>query len=559
MTIKNIFRWIFASAGFFALLTLIVTIKLYSSQQTSVDVANARLNSYKLAKEVSLDSDALTRLARTYISTLDPKYKDQYFQLVDIIEGKAPRPDGRKVAFRDLLVENNFTSAELALLDKAVNLSMALVGLEEQAFALISDLEGRTIEQLSTTEIQQWHQAMNLLFDDNYHRERDNILAPTKQFITRLETRTSKTFSQVNSSVYQAVTIAVFIVILLILILSTAFWLITNRVARPLNQIKNTALVAAKGDLRVNERNSITTKDELGELNLALDTAMANLASLISDVQSNATAAFSTSDQISENAHSTSDLVRSQKQSTDMIAAAAEELSVSSKEVYSTCLGAIDIVADANKEVTQGNSLMSQTRESVGDITNNLEVADNAIQELTESVTGVTAVVDVINGIAEQTNLLALNAAIEAARAGEQGRGFAVVADEVRSLAQRTQLSTKEILQTIQTLQTKAEEVSNSMSVTKGEFTGLVQNSELMNEAINNIRESFSSVSSVTEKIANAAQEQTTVSLDISGQVNQIVNQVNEVNELCEQSAQQSSNLSNVSTSLNDSISKFTV
>lgn len=342
-------------------------------------------------------------------------------------------------------------------------------------------------------------------------------------------------------------------------LLALAFWFIIRRVAEPLVALKDMSLVVAKGDLSANQHYHINTKDELGELSQSLSMTVSNLAGLISGVKNNASSALLASRKISENALKVNSLVESQKLSTEVIATSAEELTQSANGVANVCHEAVDIVGEASDEVNNGESLMAKTGASTVNITQNLTDADTSIEALTQSVEGVTAVVDVINGIAEQTNLLALNAAIEAARAGEQGRGFAVVADEVRSLAQRTQLSTGEILQTVEMLQKKAKEVSNCMSVTQHEFDSLVVNSNDMSDSTMKIRDSFSSIQETTDKIANAAKEQSTVSLDVSSQVNNMVVQVDEVNELSAQSAEHAQELADISISLDESVSKFTI
>jgi len=201
MTIKNIFRIIFGIASLFSLLTFLITINLSSSQQQSIEAADKRLSSHRLAQEVTFDSDALTRLARTYVVTLDPQYKAQYFNVADKIEGKQPRPDGSTIAFRDLLVNNDFTQKELVLLDESVGLSLDLITIEEQAFSLVEPFEGRTPEQLSETELIQWQQALTLLFNQKYHQERTKIFSPVSQFMEMLENRTFNSSQKVNDKV----------------------------------------------------------------------------------------------------------------------------------------------------------------------------------------------------------------------------------------------------------------------------------------------------------------------------------------------------------------------
>ncbi len=209
-------------------------------------------------------------------------------------------------------------------------------------------------------------------------------------------------------------------------------------------------------------------------------------------------------------------LSASQQQSTAMIATAMTEMASSANHVADSASDTARNTDEADKQSQHTQKLINNTVANIQGLANQLGTASQAVADLDQDVNNIVKVLDVIGDIAEQTNLLALNAAIEAARAGEQGRGFAVVADEVRNLAGRTQASTKEIQQMINNLQQGSRNAIQTMEVCAETSQSTVVKSKNASDALQQIVIALESISSMSQQIATAAAEQTQVSDDIA-------------------------------------------
>jgi methyl-accepting chemotaxis protein len=205
-----------------------------------------------------------------------------------------------------------------------------------------------------------------------------------------------------------------------------------------------------------------------------------------------------------------------QSRETEQVAAAMNEMTATVREVASNAHHAADASNTADKETRAGKSVVAENMNSIRSLSNEVQSTALTVQELCSESENIGTVLSVIRGIAEQTNLLALNAAIEAARAGEQGRGFAVVADEVRSLAQRSQQSTQEIQEIIERLQQSAAHAVAAMEQGQEKAEASVSKAESVGASLDNITRAVSAISEMNIQIASAAEEQTAVSEEIN-------------------------------------------
>ncbi|KZZ41277.1 hypothetical protein A3758_04555 [Oleiphilus sp. HI0118] len=329
---------------------------------------------------------------------------------------------------------------------------------------------------------------------------------------------TSATYSTMKNS--KAATIAVFVIALMIC--GGIAWLMPRLVIRPLREMNNVLneLATAGGDLRTEVR--IRTNDELGQLGKTVNKFIAALRGLISDI-------IVKTDQVSEqaslldtSAKSNQAVARNTLNETDSMATAITEMSASISEVAHSASNTSESAKQAGSDSAVGTQVVLDTQSIINQLAADVGGAAEKIEQLKSDTDKIHEVVSVIQGIAEQTNLLALNAAIEAARAGEQGRGFAVVADEVRALASRTQTSTEEIQQMVDMLQRSADSAHATMSSGKEVAEQSVEKASQAKEAFEQISGAIDLVSQMSIQIASAAEEQSSVSNEISENANRL-------------------------------------
>jgi aerotaxis receptor len=282
-------------------------------------------------------------------------------------------------------------------------------------------------------------------------------------------------------------------------------------------------------------------KGALGRLEMALHSQQASLQTCLTRVLDNATHLGTQAREASELAHKSHDGINQHRTETDMVATAVNEMASATQEVSSNAQRTADATRDANRLAGVGKAVVAKTREAIEILSESVNSAASVSSQLASDTQEIGKVVDVIKGIAEQTNLLALNAAIEAARAGEQGRGFAVVADEVRALASRTATSTEQIHGLIENLQTAAKRAVDAMRAGHEQADHGVAQVIEADEALDGIREAIERINDMTDQIASAAEEQSSVAEEINRNVTNIAS----LSDTNATQAQRSAHLSN--------------
>jgi len=289
------------------------------------------------------------------------------------------------------------------------------------------------------------------------------------------------------------------------------------------------------------------------EFNTMLD----KFTDLITQVSNAASEINSVATMASETTNTSQHEINSQHSQTEQAATAVTEMTQTIQEVARNAQHAADAATSADIKANEGYQLVRNAIQSTGSLNQGMESASNSIKKLEDNATNIGSVIDVIRGISEQTNLLALNAAIEAARAGEQGRGFAVVADEVRSLAQRTQDSTSEIQGIIEVLQKDTEEAVN-INTRGQELSGKVSDEiNKAGEALQSIVQSVSEINGMNDQIATAAEEQSAVSESISQNIVVISDHSGNIVNHSNHSLELISSLTNLASSLNNLASSY--
>ncbi|SIR96758.1 methyl-accepting chemotaxis protein [Aquipseudomonas alcaligenes] len=299
-------------------------------------------------------------------------------------------------------------------------------------------------------------------------------------------------------------------------------WFVGYGIARPLKDMAAMLDDIAKGDGDLTVRLQVDRADELGQIASGFNTFLNKLQNMIRDVVGSVQKVSDSSEHTADIAIRTNQGVQRQMAEIDQVATAVHEMTATAQDVARNATQAAEAASHADRSANDGKRIVEGTAKAISALANEIGRAVGVVQTLAKDSENINAILVAIRGIAEQTNLLALNAAIEAARAGEQGRGFAVVADEVRNLAQKTQQATEEIQAMIQQLQHGTREVVNVMEQSQARTDDSVQQAQIAASALEEITQAVSVINDMNTQIASAAEEQSAVAEDINRNVTNI-------------------------------------
>ncbi len=577
-SIRILMTTIFGGIIVFVVIVTLLVVNMYNALLDFEQMADNRYKAYQLADELRQSSDDLTRLGRTYAVTGNDKYEKMYMDVLAIRNGDKPRPegyhkiywdlvlnygekpkpDGQREVLLDAMKAAGFSQKELNYLSEAQANSDGLVALEVEA---MNAVKGKFKDSAGKYTIQgepDLNKAVKLTHSDDYHRYKANIMKPVESFFTELENRTKQNVVQAHSAVESYVLWAMVMLVITVCFSLFGVYLVRRRIVKPIELLGRTfEEIGSSNDLR-------KTVDESGATEIK---AVANIVNrMLNSFKNTVTNIGSAGGAMSQSSKEVAHFIRSNKEISEeqnarleTIATAAEEMTATLNEVTSSTVSTADYANQVELEAQRGMEVMSQTSQQFSDLSVRFDETANIISELTEQSDQVSNVVSVIQAIAEQTNLLALNAAIEAARAGEQGRGFAVVADEVRTLAQRTQKSTEEIRDIINQLQTKAGSANTAIQQSQHQVQTTEEQVMVSSEVLDSIFEAVSKIKDLTQGVATASQEQLSVTEDINTNINglsdiskEAIKRMNEFMAIVEQ-------LEQTSHRLNDNAREFTV
>jgi methyl-accepting chemotaxis protein len=306
-------------------------------------------------------------------------------------------------------------------------------------------------------------------------------------------------------------------------------WLVGHGIARPLKQMVSMLDDIAQGEGDLTRRLTSDRADELGSIAKGFNTFLGKLQAMISQVVTSVQKVSDSSETTADIAIRTNQGVHKQMLEIDQVATAVHQMTATAQDVARNATQAAQAASHADQAASQGMQIVRNTSTSIGVLALEIGKAVSAVQGLAKDSENISAILVAIRGIAEQTNLLALNAAIEAARAGEQGRGFAVVADEVRNLAQKTQKATEEIQAMIQQLQQGTRDVVKVMEDSQNQTDESVKHAAKAAQALETITQAVSVINDMNTQIASAAEEQSAVAEDINRNVTNIGQVANEV------------------------------
>ncbi len=363
--------------------------------------------------------------------------------------------------------------------------------------------------------------------------------------------------SQVNGAIATGNTVVIVVVIISIAVAAFIGYVTVRAITRPLYRVNELLTVASSGDLT--HRLDDSAQDEFGLLARNCNTLIGNLKELITAINVRAEQLAAASEQTSAVTAQTTHSIQDQKSQIGQVATATTEMHSTSQLVVQNAEDTLSQIRHADAEAENVRQISLENKNTIEILSRDVQEAADVINKLHQDSASIGGILDVIRGVADQTNLLALNAAIEAARAGEQGRGFAVVADEVRTLASRTQESTQEINAMIEVLQAGAEKAVSVMNQGKEQTAACVAQTEKATQALDIISDAVHKAHDVSSQIEQSAREQNTVSQEISEKLETIVGIAEETTAGAQQTSESSHEVARLAEELQQSIRQFKV
>ncbi|MEQ7918781.1 methyl-accepting chemotaxis protein [Xanthomonas sp. WHRI 1810A] len=354
-----------------------------------------------------------------------------------------------------------------------------------------------------------------------------------------------------------AKTTLITVTVLALLLGLIAAWIITRQITHPLRDTLAAVDRVASGDLTHNL--DVQRRDELGKVQSSIQRMTVNLRQLVSGISDGVTQIASAAEELSAVTEQTSAGVNSQKVETDQVATAMHEMAATVQEVARNAEEASEAAVAADQQAREGDKVVSEAIDQIERLAAEMGHSTEAMGELKRESDKIGSVLDVIKSVAQQTNLLALNAAIEAARAGEAGRGFAVVADEVRSLAQRTQKSTEEIEALIAGLQNGTQQVSTIMDNSRELTVSSVALTRRAGSSLENITKTVSAIQAMNQQIAAAAEQQSATAEEINRSILNVRDVSEQTSAASEETAASSVELARLGTHLQTLVGRFRV
>ncbi|MDP2560218.1 methyl-accepting chemotaxis protein [Psychrobium sp. 1_MG-2023] len=484
------------------------------------DGLNKKLRNAAHRLETGIDSQDLVlvtnvlqlrRHEKDFMLRLDPKYVDKANKQIQVIKRH--------------LVSNNLTTAPLVEYDKSFN-----------GYVDATKTFGLTAYEGSLGELRKTIHSTETLLDKV-------IEINSKQI--------DDTTQQVTFLLYGLFTV--------IFVIAVSLSMYTTRsILRPIHALRDLMITIRQSKdltLRANENQS----DEISDMAHHFNDMIAQFRTLIVDVNSSVSTLNTTTDSLAANVEITSSGVQSQMSETDMVATAITEMVATVDEIARNTTDTANKAEDTNTNAQLGRAGVEQTIEQINQLSSNLLNSESVITQLETDSKSIGSVLDVIRGIAEQTNLLALNAAIEAARAGEQGRGFAVVADEVRSLASKTQDSTSEIETIIEQFQGRTTEIVALMAACRDQGKVSAEQAASTGKMLREITDDISEILGMTTSVAAAIEEQSAVAAEVNTHIVSIRDVTDQTSESAEQNEQMSHEVSRQADHLHNAVEQFKV
>ena len=508
-----------------------------------LDLADHDLADTKLQRAISLSEQLENQFNAIVSSSLE--YSDTLSDsTADLIESEISFSlEGAQASVNEIIAELTMNDID----GVAEELSESFTGIEE---LLSADL-GILFHKKSQLKANQ--QAKDMLIAVEKDTAKANEILDKQVDLANQATVASSELVKNSVSSGNSQTTIIAIVSIIIAVVIARYTLIS--ITRPLSRVNDMLNIVSSGDL--SRKLDESGQDEFAQLSKNCNLLIDSLRNLIEGIVNRSSQLAAAAEQTSAVTAESTTAIEEQRNQVEQAASATTEMSSTSQSVLSSANDALGEIKHADDEAERVKTISSRNRNTIEQLASEVDSASQVINQLQQDSASIGGILDVIRGIADQTNLLALNAAIEAARAGEQGRGFAVVADEVRTLASRTQESTSEIHTMIESLQSGAGKAVTVMDAGKLKASDCVTQSEEADKALETITHAVHEAFDRSSQIATAAEEQSVVAHEISENLESIVAIAEQTTAGSQQTAASSSEVARLSEELQQSVQEF--